>query len=83
MEFKKNLYGARILAENDILILTSPQNSQDTNYHVYEKNGFREFLVDIGDVFDNEVSEDGGILFGELKELDIDTIEENAWKILN
>lgn len=80
----KTYNGGTVITENKSFILTRPQNTQDMNYHVYDKNSLKEHLIDICDVVDTEkeLEEYGGVLFEDLKTLDVDIIEENTWKIL-
>lgn len=73
------------IAENEKYLLKHPLNSWDMNYHLIEKETGKDFLVDIGDVADNEQERekyDLNLLFSDLQNLDIDLIKENSWKTL-
>lgn len=74
-----------IIAENEKYLLKHPLNSWDMNYHLIEKETGKDFLVDIGDVADNEQElekYDLNLLFSDLQNLEIDLIKENSWKTL-
>ena len=74
-----------IIAENEKYLLKHPLNSWDMNYHLIEKETGKDFLVDIGDVADNEQERekyDLNLLFSDLQNLEIDLIKENSWKTL-
>ena len=74
-----------IIAENEKYLLRHPLNSWDMNYHLIEKETGKDFLVDIGDVADNEQERekyDLNLLFSDLQNLEIDLIKENSWKTL-
>ena len=74
-----------IIAENEKYLLKHPLNSWDMNYHLIEKETGKDYLIDIGDVADNEQERekyDLNLLFSDLQNLDIDLIKENSWKTL-
>ena len=74
-----------IIAENEKYLLKRPLNEWDMNYHLIEKETGKDFLVDIGDVADNEEERekyDLNLLFSDLQNLEIDLIKENSWKTL-
>lgn len=74
-----------IIAENEKYLLKRPLNSWDMNYHLIEKETGKDFLVDIGDVADNEEERkkyDLNLLFSDLQNLEIELIKENSWKTL-
>ena len=74
-----------IIAENEKYLLKHPLNSWDMNYHLIEKETGKDFLIDIGDVTDNEEERekyDLNLLFSDLQNLEIDLIKENSWKTL-
>ena len=74
-----------IIAENEKYLLKHPLNSWDMNYHLIEKETGKDFLIDIGDVADNEQElekYDLNLLFSDLQNLEIDLIKENSWKTL-
>lgn len=74
-----------IIAENEKYLLKYPLNSWDMNYHLIEKETGKDFLIDIGDVADNEEERekyDLNLLFSDLQNLEIDLIKENSWKTL-
>ena len=55
------------------------------NYHLIEKETGKDYLIDIGDVADNEEERekyDLNLLFSDLQNLEIDLIKENSWKTL-
>lgn len=74
-----------IIAENEKYLSKYPLNSWDMNYHLIEKETGKDYLVDIGDVADNEQERekyDLNLLFSDLQNLEIDLIKENSWKTL-
>ena len=74
-----------IIAENEKYLLKHPLNSWDMNYHLIEKETGKDYLIDIGDVADNEQElekYDLNLLFSDLQNLEIDLIKENSWKTL-
>ena len=74
-----------IIAENEKYLLKHPLNSWDMNYHLIEKETGKDYLIDIGDVADNEQERekyDLNLLFSDLQNLEIDLIKENSWKTL-
>ena len=79
---KRTVYnGGKVITENEQVILTYPRSSWDTNYHAYDKDAGIEYLVDINDVVDTEEEwEDGGVLWKDFKQNELETIIEYAWK---
>lgn len=74
-----------IIAENEKYLLRRPLNCWDMNYHLIEKETGKDYLIDIGDVADNEEERekyDLNLLFSDLQNLDIDLLIENSWKTL-
>lgn len=47
---RKVFWGGYVIKEEDRMILTAPQNSQDMNYHLYDLNKDIEYLIDIDDM---------------------------------
>ena len=43
-----------IITENEKYLLRRPLNCWDMNYHLIEKETGKDYLIDIGDVADNE-----------------------------
>lgn len=66
-----------VIAEKGSLTLLLPFNTYDTNYHVLDWENDKHYRIDVGDVGNPEVSL---LSFDQLKELDIDVIEECSWK---
>ena len=79
---KRTVYnGGKVITENEQVILTCPRSSWDTNYHAYDKDAGIEYLVDINDVVDTEEGwENGGVMWEEFKQGELETIIINAWK---
>lgn len=74
-----------IIAENEKYWLKHPLNCWDMNYHLIEKETWKDYLVDIDDVADNQQElekYDLNLLFSDLQNLEIDLIKENSWKTL-
>lgn len=74
-----------IIAENEKYLLKHPLNSWDMNYHLIEKETWKDYLIDIDDVADNQQElekYDLNLLFSDLQNLEIDLIKENSWKTL-
>ena len=74
-----------IIAENEKYLLRRPLNCWDMNYRLIEKETGKDYLIDIGDVADNEQElekYDLNLLFSDLQNLEIDLIKENSWKTL-
>lgn len=79
---KRTVYnGGQVITENEVMILTRPKHSWDTNYHAYDKDNRIEYLIDINDVVDTEEGwENGGVLWEEFKQVDLELSIEYAWK---
>ena len=63
--------------------LYRPFNSQDMNYHLVSENEGIDYLIDIGDDYEDrdEMEENGGLMWDDLKELvDIEEILPYAWQ---
>lgn len=74
-----------IIAENELYLVESPLNEWDMNYHLIEKETGKDFLIDIGDVADNEEEREKyelGLLFSDLQNLNIELLIENSWKTI-
>lgn len=74
---------AILINKKDRVWLYRPYNEWDMNYHLIDFEEEKEYLIDIGDVYDNfsEVLEYGGILWEDLKNLHhVSEIKEWAWK---
>lgn len=74
-----------IIAENELYIVKSPLNGWDMNYHVFEKESGKDFLIAIDDVADNEEEIEKyelGLLFSDLQNLNIELLIENSWKVI-
>lgn len=74
-----------IIAENELYLIKNPLNEWDMNYHLIEKETGKDFLIDIGDVADNEEEREKyelGLLFSDLQNLIIELLIENSWKVI-
>ena len=82
------MYIGKIIYNNNSYTLTKPKNTQDMNYHLYDKQERKEYLIDIesvwktADDFDND---DAYIL-----DIDYDNPDnadilktDYAWKVLD
>ena len=69
------------IKETDTYRLYSPGNCWDTNYTIINRITDTEYLIDTGDVSNEE--EEDTILYSELLNLDPDSFAPHVWKIAN
>ena len=79
----KTYCGGHVISQKENMILTSPMNSWDMNYHLYELETGQDHLIDIDDVVDTleeQEEYEAALLFKELKEFELDELKEYSWK---
>lgn len=74
-------------SECENFTVIKPRNSWDMNYELIDFNEKMVYLIDIDDICDDNDKEDishyeenGGLLYSDLINLEIDIIKENTWK---
>lgn len=87
--FKKKR-GELVRSSDERYVLTKPQNTWDTNYHLIDRHNNVEHLVDIDDIGFNDYNsyndyelEDIIIFYSDMLDIDnnLDMIIETSWKV--
>lgn len=80
-------YGSgNIVVKSNDYVVTKPRNTWDTNFMLHDKKEKIVYLIDTSEVYDDEYleeyEENGGLLYSDILELNIDNIKDASWKTI-
>lgn len=72
-----------VISQNDRYTVTKPKNTWDMNYELHDNVEKVVYLIDVDDICPAYYDDYEGILYDDLVGLEIDSIKDVAWKVID